>query len=111
MGLLDMILGSSNSGESGGFLPGSMIANAPSSGVLPPDQVSTPPQDPYGNPVGGPAPNVPLPRARPPEAGPGAADLGSTDADASMPPAASAPRGGLAAALGLDPDRMKVIAS
>jgi hypothetical protein len=61
MGLLDTILGSFNSGESGGFLPGSMIANAPSSGVLPPDQVSTPPQDPYGNAVGGPAPNVPLP--------------------------------------------------
>ena len=69
MGLLDSILGNFNSGQIGGPLD-SMIANAPSSGYLPEDQVSTPPTDPYGNPVGGPAPGVPLPRPRPPEARP-----------------------------------------
>jgi hypothetical protein len=61
MGLLDSILGNFNSGDGGGYLPGSMIANAPRSGYLPPsgglpdDQVP-PPADPYGNPVGGLAP-------------------------------------------------------
>src|SRR5258708_6843126 len=64
--LLDSILGSFNSGESDGFLPVSMPTGAPSN--TSPDQIST--QDPYGNPVGGPAPNVPLPRPRPPQAGP-----------------------------------------
>src|SRR6267378_4229158 len=66
--LLDAILGTFNSGQSGGFIPGSMLRDAPSSGYLPEDQVSTPPTDPYGNPVGGVAPGVPLPRSRPPEA-------------------------------------------
>src|SRR3954469_8947019 len=107
MGLLDMILGGSNSGESAG----SMIASAPASGTFPPGQVAMPPGDPFGNPGGGPASEVPLPRARPAEAGPRAADLGLTSVDAAQPSVAPAPRGGLAAALGLDPDRMKVIAA
>src|SRR5437016_13376374 len=69
MGLLDSILGKFNSGQIGGYPTDSMIANAPSSGYLPEDQVSTPSSDPYGNPVGGPAAGVP-PRPRPPEPGP-----------------------------------------
>jgi hypothetical protein len=52
MGLLESILGRFNSGQIGGFTPGDMLGNAPSSGYLPEDQIST---DPYGNPVGGPA--------------------------------------------------------
>src|ERR1700736_3338185 len=55
MGLLDSILGVFNSGQ-GGFIPGDMPGNAPGSGTLPPDQVSTPPADSHGNSVGGPAP-------------------------------------------------------
>jgi hypothetical protein len=62
MGLLDTILGQLSQN---GFVPGSMLTDAPSSGYLPPDQISTPPQDPFGNSVGGPAPGVPMPRPRP----------------------------------------------
>ena len=103
--LLDTILGRFNSGQSDGFIPGSMLRDAPNSGYLPEDQVSTPPADPYGNAVGGPAPGVPLPRPRPEEAGPPA-----------FPPPGTPPDmrgglggGGLAAALGLDPDRAKTV--
>jgi hypothetical protein len=117
--LLDSILGRFNNGESGGFLPGSMLRDAPSSGYLPPrggempeDQVSTPPTDPYGNRVGGPAPGVPLPRPRPPEAGPaafsppGMPDLQPGESGGASPGFGS---GGLAAALGLDPERAKTV--
>jgi hypothetical protein len=105
MGLLDSILGTFNSGErGGGYLP--------PSGGLPDDQVSTPPADPYGNPVGGLAPGVPLPRPRPLEAGPAAfSPRGVTLPD--MQPGESGGTGpgggGLAAALGLDPDRAKTV--
>jgi hypothetical protein len=75
MGLLDSILGAFNSGQ-GGFIPGDMPGNAPGSGTLPPDQVSTPPADSYGNSAGGPAPG-----------------------------------GGLAAALGLNPDTMRRVSA
>jgi hypothetical protein len=114
MGLLDSILGRFNSGESGGFLPGSMLNNAPSSGYLPEDQVSTPPTDPYGNPVGGPALGVPLPRPRPPEAGPAAFSPGLSPPD--MQPGESGgvgdgSGGGLAAALGLNPETMRRISA
>ena len=113
--LLDSILGRFNSGESGGFLPGSMLRDAPSSGYLPPsggempeDQVSTPPTDPYGNRVGGLAPGVPLPRPRPPEAGPAAfSPPPMSGASPGVTPQESG--GGLAAALGLDPDNAKTV--
>jgi hypothetical protein len=111
--LLDSILGRFNSGQSGGFIPGSMLRDAPSSGYLPEDQVSTPPADPYGNRVGGPAPGVPLPRPRPVEAGPPAfTPSGMTPPD--MQPGESGGSGlgsggGLAAALGLDPERAKTV--
>jgi uncharacterized membrane protein len=124
MGLLDSILGKFNSGQLGGFTPDSMIANAPSSGYLPPsggnlpeDQVSTPPTDPYGNPVGGPAAGVPLPRPRPPEAGPAAFSPPAFSFGMSAPEMrlsesggnGDGPGGGLAAALGLNPDRAKTV--
>jgi hypothetical protein len=110
--LLDSILGSFNSGQSGGFIPGSLLRDAPSSGYLPDDQVSTPPTDPYGNRVGGPAPGVPLPRSRPEEAGPPAFSQSMAPPD--MRPSESGgiglgSGGGLAAALGLDPDRAKTV--
>jgi hypothetical protein len=53
--LLDSILGGFNSGEIGGFSTDRMISPAPRSDNLPEDQVSTPPANPYGNRVGGPA--------------------------------------------------------
>jgi len=98
--LLDAILGTF-SGQSGGS---------------PDDQVSTPPTDPYGNPVGGPAPGVPLPRPRPPEAGPPAFSPGVTPdpAPLNLRPGESGgivPGGGLAAALGLNPDSMRRISA
>jgi hypothetical protein len=112
--LLDAILGTFNSGQSGGFIPGRMLRDAPNSGYLPEDQVSTPPTDPYGNRVGGPAPGVPLPRPRPTEAGPAAFSPAMTPPE--MQPGesgGSAPGfrsgGGLAAALGLDPDKAKTV--
>ena len=104
MGLLDSILGRFNSGEIGGFAPDSMLRDAPSSGYLPEDQVSTPPTDPYGNRVGGPAPGVPLPRPRPPEAG-----LPAFSPPDMQPDESGFGSGGLAAALGLDPDRAKTV--
>jgi hypothetical protein len=104
--LLDAILGSFNSGQSGGFIPGSLLRDAPSSGYLPEDQVSTPPTDPYGNAVGGPAPGVPLPRPRPPEAGPAAVSPETPDA-ARLDPRPDESAGVLAAALGLNPDSMR----
>jgi hypothetical protein len=135
MGLLDSILGQFNSGQIGGP-PDSMIANARSSGYLPEDQVSTPPTDPYGNPVGGPAPGVPLPRPRPPEAGLPTLSPPAVSAAALSPPGSTSPgpmspsptspglpldlqsdasgatgSGGLAAALGLNPVAMRRISA
>jgi hypothetical protein len=128
MGLLDSILGQFNSGQIGGP-PDSMIANAPSSGYLPEDQVSTPLTDPYGNPVGGPAPGVPLPRPQPTEAGPtaispaalslpGVTSPTSPGLTSPSPPPGPQPgesgatgSGGLAAALGLNPDTMRRISA
>jgi hypothetical protein len=111
--LLDAILGTFNSGQIGGFAPGDMLGNARSSGYLPEDQVSTPPTDPYGNRVGGPAPGVPLPRPRPPEAGlPAFSPPGMTPPDMRLSESGGSgfgPDGGLAAALGLDPDRAKTV--
>ena len=112
--LLDTILGRFNGGESGGFLPGSLLRDAPTSGYLPEDQVSTPPTDPYGNRVGGPAPGVPLPRPRPPEAGPAAFSPGLSPPDmqggeSGETDSGFGSGGGLAAALGLDSDRAKTV--
>jgi hypothetical protein len=111
MGLLDSILGRFNGGDSGGS------GYLPPSGGLPDDQVSTAPTDPYGNPVGGFAPGVPLPRPRPPQAGPPAFSPPGTTAPDMTPPGmqpgesggtgSGLGSGGLAAALGLDPDRAK----
>jgi hypothetical protein len=112
--LLDAILGTFNSGQSGGFIPGSMPRDAPSSGYLPEDQVSTPPADPYGNPVGGAAPGVPLPRPRPPEAGPAAISPGETPDAAPLdlrPGDSGATGGGFATALGLNPNSMRRISA
>ena len=121
----DAILGTFNSGQSGGFIPGSMLRDAPSSGYLPlkdsglplkdsgvpEDQVSTPPTDPYGNPVGGPAPGVPLPRPRPPEAGPAAVSPPAT-AEPAQPDLEPDPSAGvLAATLGLNPNSMRRISA
>ncbi len=94
--LLDSILGTFNSGQNSG------------SAYLPEDQVSTPPAGPYGNPVGGPAPGVPLPRPRPPEAGPPAFSPGMTTPGMRLSDSGGS-GGGLAAALGLDPDRAKTV--
>jgi hypothetical protein len=125
MGLLDSILGQFNSGQIGGP-PDSMIANAPPSGYLPENQVSTPSTDPYGNPVGGPAPGVPLPRPRPTEVEPPATSPaalpppGVTSPNLTSPSPPPAPQlgasgatgsGGLAAALGLNPDTMRRISA
>src|SRR5258706_6963447 len=110
--LLDAILGTFNSGQSGGFIPGSMLRDAPSSGYLPEDQVSTPPADPYGNPVGGPAPGVPLPRPRPPEAGPAAFSPGETPDAAPLdlrPGDSGATGGGLSATLRLNPGTIRPV--
>src|SRR4051794_34177619 len=112
--LLDAILGTFNSGQSGGFIPGSLLRDAPSSGYLPEDQVSTPPTDPYGNRVGGPAPGVPLPRPRPPEAGPPAFSPGAISDDARIgtrPDESGGSGGELAAALGLNPGTMRRISA
>jgi hypothetical protein len=130
MGLLDSILGKFNSGQIGSP-PDSVIANAPSSGYLPEDQVSTPPMDPYGNPVGGLtpgslAPGVPLPRPRPPEAGPAAFSPAALSSPGVTSPGLMSPAppldlqpgesgatgsGGLAAALGLNPVAMRRISA
>ena len=98
--LLDAILGNFNGGNSGSAnLP-------PSGGSMPPNQAPELAADPYGNPIGGPAPGVPLPRARPPEAGPAAfSPAGMTLPDMRL----SESGGTLAAALGLDPDRAKTV--
>ena len=112
--LLDAILGSFNSGQSGGFIPGSMLRDAPSSGYLPEDQVSTPPTDPYGNPVGGAAPGVPTPRPRPAEA-PAFPPPEVTPPDLAplnpRPGESGGSGGGLATALGLNPDSMRRISA
>jgi hypothetical protein len=123
--LLDSILGNFNSGQIGGP-PDGMIANARSSGYLPEDQVSTPSTDPYGNPVGGPAPGVPLPRPRPPEAGPPAFSPAASSSPGVTSPGLTSPAppldlqsdasgatgsGGLAAALGLNPVAMRRISA
>jgi hypothetical protein len=112
--LLDAILGTFNSGQSGGFIPGSLLRDAPTSGYLPEDQVSTPPADPYGNPVGGAAPGVPLPRPRPPEAGPAAFSAGETPDAAPLdlrPRDSGATGGGFATTLGLNPNSMRRISA
>ena len=112
--LLDAILGSFNSGQSGGFIPGSMLRDAPSSGYLPEEQVSTPPTDPYGNPVGGAAPGVPTPRPRPAEA-PAFPPPEVTPPDLAplnpRPGESGGSGGGLATALGLNPDSMRRISA
>ena len=108
--LLDAILGTFNSGNSGnGYLP-------PSGGYGPPNQAPELAADPYGNPIGGLVSNslassVPLLRPRPVEAGPAAVS----------PPAAAPPDiqpdesggtgdpSGLAAALAFDPGRAKTV--
>src|SRR5437899_437332 len=99
MALLDFILGNFNGGQSGGY---------PAD-----DPVSTAPADPYGNPVGGLAPDVPS-RPGPPKAGPPAfSPPGITPRE--MQPGESGGTGpgfgagGFGAALGLDPDRMKTV--
>jgi hypothetical protein len=98
--LLDAILGNFNSGTGGSAnLP-------PSGGYVPPNQAPGLAADSYGNPIGGPAPGVPLPRARPPEAGPAAfSPPGITLPDMRL----SESGGTLAAALGLDPDGAKTV--
>jgi hypothetical protein len=105
--LLDSILGRFNSGDIGGFSTDRMISTAPPSDNLPEDPVSTPSANPYGNRVGGPALGVPL--SRPPETAP-PSYAPNTEALDLRPGGVGGQRpGGLAAALGLDPDRAKTV--
>src|SRR5258708_38093040 len=79
---------------------------------MPPNQAPELAANPYGNPIGGPAPGAPLPRRRPVEAGPAA-----VSPPAAAPPdiqpdesgGTGGPGGGLAAALALDPGRAKTV--
>jgi hypothetical protein len=101
--LLDAILGNFNSGSAN--LP-------PSGGYVPPNQAPELAADPYGKPIGGPAPGVPLPRPRlveagPPAVSPPAAALPDIQPDESG--GTGGPGGGFGAALGLDPDRTKTL--